>query len=415
MTQNNISDTPTASASLSPMSEKIKADPRYYWFLVIYLVGLSALGSFVNDMYTPSLPAMCRFFHCSVPTVQMGLTMGMIGLALGQFLLGPISDRYGRRPVLICSTLLFIFAATVSIFSPTIHFFVACRLFQGIGASGGYFLARTIPADVYQGRGLAKLMALIGAINGIAPASAPVIGGVTAEAFGWKGIFVVLAAFAVLLLAFSPMMKESLAPSRRSSGSWLHSFGGYVSLLKDRAFMTHVCFKGTSLGLLFAYISASPFILQTHYGLSQTYYGLVIGFNALFVATGSMIALRFHPLKKAAFIGSLILGGGILGQAVALYTINSIWVFEGFMIVILFALGLIFSTTNTLAMNEGRSQAGEASSVLGISGYVFGAIVSPLVGIGDVFHSTVVVFVSLTILVIICSFGSKAIAPDLNK
>lgn len=397
------------------MSEKIKADPRYYWFLVIYLVGLSALGSFVNDMYTPSLPAMCRFFHCSVPTVQMGLTMGMIGLALGQFLLGPISDRYGRRPVLICSTLLFIFAAIVSIFSPTIHFFVACRLFQGIGASGGYFLARTIPADVYQGRGLAKLMALIGAINGIAPASAPVIGGVTADAFGWKGIFVVLAAFAVLLLAFSPMMKESLAPSRRSSGSWLHSFGGYVSLLKDRAFMTHVCFKGTSLGLLFAYISASPFILQTHYGLSQTYYGLVIGFNALFVATGSMIALRFHPLKKAAFIGSLILGGGILGQAVALYTINSIWVFEGFMIVILFALGLIFSTTNTLAMNEGRSQAGEASSVLGISGYVFGAIVSPLVGIGDVFHSTAVVFVSLTILVIICSFGSKAIAPDLNK
>lgn len=414
MTQNNISDTPTASASLSPMSEKIKADPRYYWFLVIYLVGLSALGSFVNDMYTPSLPAMCRFFHCSVPTVQMGLTMGMIGLALGQFLLGPISDRYGRRPVLICSTLLFIFAATVSIFSPTIHFFVACRLFQGIGASGGYFLARTIPADVYQGRGLAKLMALIGAINGIAPASAPVIGGVTSDAFGWKGIFVVLAAFAVLLLAFSPMMKESLAPSRRSSGSWLHSFGGYVSLLKDRAFMTHVCFKGTSLGLLFAYISASPFIFQTHYGLSQTDYGLVIGFNALFVATGSMIALRFHPLKKAAFIGSLILGGGILGQAVALYTINSIWVFEGFMIVILFALGLIFSTTNTLAMNEGRSQAGEASSVLGISGYVFGAIVSPLVGIGDVFHSTAVVFVSLTILVIICSFGSKAIAPDLN-
>lgn len=415
MTQNNISDTPTASASLSPMSEKIKADPRYYWFLVIYLVGLSALGSFVNDMYTPSLPAMCRFFHCSVPTVQMGLTMGMIGLALGQFLLGPISDRYGRRPVLICSTLLFIFAAIVSIFSPTIHFFVACRLFQGIGASGGYFLARTIPADVYQGRGLAKLMALIGAINGIAPASAPVIGGVTADAFGWKGIFVVLAAFAVLLLAFSPMMKESLAPSRRSSGSWLHSFGGYVSLLKDRAFMTHVCFKGTSLGLLFAYISASPFILQTHYGLSQTDYGLVIGFNALFVAAGSMIALRFHPLKKAAFIGSLILGAGIFGQAVALYTINSIWVFEGFMIVILFALGLIFSTTNTLAMNEGRSQAGEASSVLGISGYVFGAIVSPLVGIGDVLHSTAVVFVSLTVLVIICSFGSKAIAPDLNK
>ena len=399
----------------SPMSEKLRADGRYYWFLVAYLVVLSALGSFVNDMYTPSLPAMTRFFHCSVPTVQMGLTMGMVGLAVGQFLLGPLSDRYGRRPVLIGSVALFIAAAAVSVFSPTIQFFVACRLFQGIGASGGYFLARTIPADVYSGRNLARLMALVGAINGVAPASAPVVGGFTADAWGWKGVFIVLAIFAGAVLAVSPMLKESLAPSRRVTGGIRRSIEGYKSLILNKPFIIHVCFKGTALGLLFAYISSSPFILQNHYGLTQTGYGLLIGFNALFMAAGSMIALKFKPLKKAAFIGSLILAGGVAGEAVALYCIHSLVIYEIFTVMIVFALGLIFATANTLAMNEGRDRAGEASSVLGISGYVVGAIVSPLVGLGDVLHSTANTYIALAVVIIIFSLASRSLAPDLDK
>lgn len=175
----NTTASDTSAAEVSPMTSKLASTPKYYWFVVVFLVLMSALGSFVNDMYTPALPAMCKFFGCQVPVAQMGLTMGMIGLAVGQLLLGPMSDRYGRKPVLIGSVSLFIVAAVASIFSPSIHVFNSCRLFQGIGASGGYFLARTIPADIYSGRPLAKLMALIGAINGFAPASAPVIGGVT--------------------------------------------------------------------------------------------------------------------------------------------------------------------------------------------------------------------------------------------
>lgn len=343
------------------MSAKLKASPGYYWFLVLFLVLASALGSFVNDMYTPALPAMCRFFGCTVPTGQMGLTMGMIGLAVGQLFLGPISDRYGRKPVLIGSVSLFIAAAVVSVFSPTIHAFNLCRLFQGIGASGGYFLARTIPADVYSGRPLAKLMALIGAINGIAPASAPVIGGITADAFGWKGVFVVLAAFAALLLIVSPVVKESLSPQRRLSGSWWKAMSGYKILLTNKFFMTHVCLKGFALGLLFAYISATPFIMQTHYGLSQTSYGLVIGFNALFIVLGSWLALKFKPFKKAAVVGTWIMAAGVGCEAVALWCVHSLLVFEIFMVIILLGLGLIFTTANTLSMNEGRAKAGEAS------------------------------------------------------
>lgn len=404
-----MTDTPTSTTQPS-------ANPtngHYYAFLVFYLVFLSALGSFVNDMYSPALPAMCRFFGCSIPLAQMGLTMGMVGLGVGQLILGPLSDHYGRKKVLLGSLLLFIVAAVASVFSPSIHVFNTCRLFQGMGASGGYFLARTIPADLYSGRTLARFMALVGAINGIAPASAPVLGGITSERFGWQAVFVFLAIIAAVILLLSPCLKESLPPSRRTKGAWWKALPGYITLLKNRPFMIHVSFKATALGLLFAYISASPFILQNHYGMSQTVYGLVIGANAISVAVGSMAALRFRPLKKAARAGSLILAAGIIPQAIALYTIHSIWVFEACMVVALFGLGLIFSTTNTLAMNEGRAKAGEASAILGVAGYIIGAIVAPLVGMGNVMHSTAIVFVALTILILICCHGSKKLAPDL--
>ena len=404
----------TLLSQQSPMAAKLQSDKHYYVFLVACLVLLSSLGSFVNDMYTPALPAMCRFFGWSVSLGQMGLTMGMAGLALGQFILGPVSDRIGRRPVLVASIVLFIVSAVVSVFSPSIHVFNLCRLFQGIGASGGYFLARTIPADVYQGRALARLMALIGAINGIAPASAPVIGGITSDAFGWKGVFVLLAIFAVFLLFAAPVLKESLPVAKRVSGPWMKSFSGYGSLLRNRPLIIHICFKGTALGMLFAYISSSPFILQSHYGLSQTSYGLVIGFNAIFMAAGSMLALKFKPFKKAAYTGAVVMAVGVLAEAVALYCIHSILIYEIFSIVMLFGLGLIFTTANTLAMNEGRESAGEASALLGISGYVVGAAVSPIVGIGNVLHSTAITYVLLGIVVFAFALASRRLASDLN-
>lgn len=398
------------------MSQTPPSAPKVnYPFLVFFLVTVSALGSFVNDMYTPALPAMCRFFGCQVSVAQLGLTMGMVGLGLGQILLGPISDRYGRKPVLIGSVILFIVAAIASIFSPNIHVFNISRLFQGLGASGGYFLARTIPADLYSGRALARLMAITGAINGVAPASAPVIGGVTADAWGWKGVFLVLAAFALVILAISPLVKESLPPSRRTTGPWRKSLRGYGALLRDRPFIIHICYKGFALGILFAYLSAAPFILQDHYGLSQTRYGLVIGFNSIFVAAGAMLAMRFHPLKRAARTGAIILAVGTAAQAYALWTIHSLWIFEICMWVMLFGLGLIFTTTNTLAMSEGSSRAGEASAMLGLAGYVVGAIVAPLVGLGDVMHSCAIAFVILTLLTLLCSRHSKRLAPDLGK
>lgn len=385
----------------------------YYIFLVSYLVLLSAFGSFVNDMYLPSLPEMKRFFATTVSEVQLGLTTGMIGLSVGQLLMGPISDRYGRKPVLIISMLIFIAGAVASVYSPNIQAFLGWRFVQGTGASGAYFLARTVPADIYGGRQLAKIMALVGAINGFAPASAPVLGGFLAGTIHWQGIFWVLSGFAVLLIIVCFFFKESLPKSKRETGKLIAVFREYMPLLRNRQFMTHVMLKGVALGLLFAYTASAPFIIQDVYHYSQLDFGLFMGFNALFAAAGSVIALKFKVLKDAAWVGGWVLMITAIVEALCLFLVHDFWAYEVGMLPLIFSLGMIFTVGNTLAMNEGRSNAGAASAILGIGGYVFGGIVSPLVGLGNILHSTAIVFLVMAVLTLICSYGTRKLAPDL--
>lgn len=404
--------TPLALANADP-SDVLPGGKTYYIFLVSYLVLLSAFGSFVNDMYLPSLPEMKRFFATSVSEVQLGLTTGMIGLAVGQLLLGPLSDRFGRKPVLIISMLVFIGGAVASVYSPNIQTFLGWRFVQGLGASGAYFLARTVPADIYGGRELAKIMALVGAINGFAPASAPVLGGFLAGTIHWQGIFWVLAGFAVLLIVICFFFKESLPSDKRAKGPLLQVFKEYLPLFKNKQFMTHVMLKGVALGLLFAYTSSAPFIIQDVYHFSQLDFGLFMGFNALFAAAGSVIALKFKVLKDAAWVGGWVLMITAVVEALCLFFVHDFWAYEVGMLPLIFSLGMIFTVGNTLAMNEGRSNAGAASAILGIGGYFFGGIVAPLVGIGDILHSTAIVFLVMAFLTLICSYGTRRLAPDL--
>ena len=390
------------------------AGGRGYAFLVAYLVALSAFGSFVNDMYIPTLPEMARFFGCSASTVQLGLTSGMAGLGAGQILMGPLSDKYGRKPILFISMGIFIAGAVASVFSPGIMVFLGWRFVQGIGAAGGYFLARTVPADIYGGRPLAKMMALIGAINGFAPASAPVLGGLAAKYFGWKGISWILAAFAIFLFVAGFRFKESLPRARRAQGKWYGTFREYGPLLRNPRFMTHVMLKGTGLGLLFAYISAAPFIMQDIYGYSEVAFGCFMGVNALFMAAGSMVSLRFKILKDASWVGCWILMLSTTVVIISLLFIHDFWAFEISMLPMLFALGMIFTVGNTLSMNEGRINAGAASAILGVVGYIFGAIVAPLVGLGEIRRSSAIVFGVMAVLTLIFGFGTRRMAPDLN-
>lgn len=400
------------------MANDVSTSPTsggYYAFIITYLVLLSAFGSFVNDMYIPTLPDMVKAFHCSVPTVQLGLTFGMIGLGVGEMILGPFSDRWGRKPILIAALIIFAIGAFCSVWSKSIHEFIWWRLVQGLGASGGYFLARTIPADMYRGRDLAKVMALVGAINGFAPASAPVIGGFVGKAVGWQGIFWILFGFSLLLLLLTPAFKESLPEKSRVQGHFGIAFKNYIYLCRNKNFVIHTLLKGTALGMLFAYISSAPFIIQTHYGFTQLQFGLFMGFNALFAAGGAMIALKFKPLKNGAVFAGRVLFLITIGQFICLYTVHSVWVYEAWNICMIFCMGMLFTIANTLAMNEGRNYAGDASAMVGFVGYVFGAITSPLVGIGDILHSTAITLLVMAAITLVFTRMTKVLPPDLES
>lgn len=161
-------------------------------FLCLTLGLLTAFGPFVTDFYLPAMPSMAADLKTSPQLVSLSITMGMIGLALGQLLVGPLSDKYGRRGPLLASLAIFIVASLACLFAPDIQTLNVLRVFQGLGGAGGIVLSKSMSTDMYSGEELAKFMAVLAAINGIAPVSAPVIGGLLMSVTGWRGIFAVL-------------------------------------------------------------------------------------------------------------------------------------------------------------------------------------------------------------------------------
>ena len=285
---------------------------RYYMFLMVFLGALSAFGPFITDFYLPTLPSMAEIFHTNASMVQLGLTAGVLGVAVGQIIFGPVSDKYGRRPVLFASLLLFCLATVASIFSPTIDFFNVCRFLQGLGGSGGIVLSRSVATDCYSGRELAKTLAIVGSINGIAPVVAPVIGGMVAGAIGWKGIFLILLAIGVMLAVGCVLFRESLPVENRIKGGYLKVAGGFAELFRRPWFCLYAAMFGISYGVLFSYISSASFIMQDHFGFSEFHFALFFAINAIGCAVGSGLTMKFKKMKTAALFST---AGNILSPA----------------------------------------------------------------------------------------------------
>lgn len=388
------------------------AGGRAYIIFLVFIAILGAFSSLVNDMYLPTIPSMMREFHTTASMTQMGLSMAMIGLGIGSVLWGSLSDSYGRKPMLLISLALFVVATVVSIFSDSIGFFISCRLFQGIGAGGAMVLSYSIPADYYQGRQLAKVMALVGAINGVAPAASPLIGGAMADSTGWRGIFLLLLAIGVVMFIWSFKRPESLPVSRRMQskgiGSYLKAYG---ALFRDGRFMIYVLIKAISIGLLYAYISSAPFIYQDHYHFSSFEFGLLFGANALAIAIGSATVTRFRVLKQGLVTGVLIMSCFAIAEGVVMYEgLDFVW-YEIMAVPMLFGSGMVFSSANSLGMEEGRSDAGTAAAILNVVKYVFAAIVAPLVGLGDIMHSSAWCFGAIAVLALIFAIPVRLIKP----
>ena len=369
---------------------------RYYIFLLGLLGLLCGFGPFVTDMYLPTLPSMTDVFHTTPSMVQLGLTMSMLGLAVGQLFFGPISDRYGRKRILMSALFLFAVATIGIIYSKTVDFFNVCRFVQGLGGAGAIVLSRSVATDCFSGRELAKAMALIGAVNGIAPVSAPVVGGLVAESIGWQGIFWILLGLGLALILCSLWFRESLPEDRRIKEGFRPLVLSFTRLFRIKYFVLYVVLSGFANGVLFSYISSASFIIQNHFGYSELIFSLVFAVNAIGIGLGSAFAIRFKSLGQAMFAGAVIMSVCGVVQYIGGFFFSTFTAYELTMLLIVLGLGLVFSSSTTLAMDEGRQSPGSASAVFGAVGFLFGGMVSPLVGIGNILHTS-------SMLIIICS------------
>ncbi len=390
------SDSTSGNSSGNTLST-LSSAPKNYGLFVTFIAIIGAFSSLVNDMYLPTIPSMMREFHTSPSMTQMGISMAMAGMGLGSVVWGSASDRYGRKPILIISLVIFVLATALSLFSQTITFFIICRLFQGLGAGGAMVLSTSIPADVYMGRQLAKLMAIMGAINGVAPAAGPILGGFMADWVGWRGIFILLLAIGIGMTFWTTRYNETLPSQRRLKTSSLKGYlKAYRSLFVNKRFMIYVTIKAVAIGLLYAYIASAPFIIQTHYGFSAMIFGLIFGGNALAMGLGSSLALRFKVMKQAMVVGCIGMFIFAVADAFVMWNQGSFFLYELFAVPMLLFSGMIFSSANTLSMEVGRQEAGTASAILSVVKYAFAAVVSPLVGLGNMFHSTAIAYVAIT-------------------
>lgn len=395
-----------------PTTPVLSQAPKNYALFVAFIAIIGAFSSLVNDMYLPTIPSMMREFHTTPSMTQMGISMAMIGMGIGSVLWGSSSDRYGRKPVLIVSLIIFVLATGLSLLSKSITFFIGCRLFQGLGAGGAMVLSTSIPADVYMGRQLAKLMAIVGAINGIAPALGPVLGGFMADSIGWKGIFIVLLAIGVVMTFWTTHYTETLPPARRLKATSFKDYvKAYKSLFLNGRFMIYVTIKAVAIGLLYAYISSAPFIIQTHYGFSALQFGLIFGGNALAMGLGSYLAPRFKVMKQAMVVGCVGMFVFAVADAAIMWFKCPFYLYEIFAVPMLLFSGMIFSSANTLSMEVGRDEAGTASAILSVVKYIFAAVVSPLVGLGNMFHSTAIAYVAVTTVSLILAWFAYRLSP----
>jgi len=352
------------------------------------LGSLSALGPLSIDMYLPAFPQIAEELNATASLTQLSLTACLVGMALGQLVIGPVSDIKGRRRPLIIGMLVYTFVSLLCILSSSIWGFIILRFVQGFAGAAGLVISRASVRDLYSGPELIRFMATLMIINGAAPILAPVIGGEIIGWFGWKGVFGALSLFGIIMLiGIYTSLQETLPTERRSSGGLKHTLNTFGLLLKDRSFMGFVLTQGFIMASMFAYISGSSFVLQEIYELSVREYSLVFGINGLGIVVLGQVAGRLAhriPGKTMLMTGLLY---SITGAIILLLTIllngPFIFILIGLFIVIS-SVGLINTTANSLALEEQGTRAGSASAMLGMASFAFGGLIAPLVGLGGV-------------------------------
>ncbi|WP_091411307.1 multidrug effflux MFS transporter [Friedmanniella luteola] len=351
---------------------------------VVVLGLLSTFGPLSLDLYLPALPELADDLASTPSAAQLTITACLVGLALGQLVAGPLSDRFGRRRPLLVGLVAYLLTSLACAFAPSVAVLVVLRLVQGLAGAAGLVIARAVARDLYEGRRLVLFFSRLTLISGLAPVVAPVLGGQLSRVMSWRGIFVVLAGFGALLLVAGLLQRETLPAERRSTGGLTTTLRGFRVLLHDRFFVGAALSAGLAGASMFAYISGATFVLQRIYGLSAQGFSLVFGLNSVGIMVMSQVGARLSRRRSPVAVLALGLALNLLGASALAVTVLldlGLTFLVPSLFVMVSALGLVFPTATALAMSDYPEQAGTASSLLGLGQFVFGAVVAPLVGI----------------------------------
>ncbi|MFJ8041820.1 multidrug effflux MFS transporter [Kitasatospora sp. NPDC096147] len=356
---------------------------------IIVLGGLTALGPITTDLYLPALPSLREDLGSTFPAVQLTMTASLLGLAIGQLLFGPLSDRLGRRRPLLAGMVLYTVATVVCALAPSITVLVAGRFLQGMAGAAGLVISRAIARDRYEGVAMVRFMASLGVISGLAPICAPALGALLLWLTDWRGTFGALMVYGTLA-SFGVLFRltESLPPERRHRDGLGSTFRAIGGLLGNARFVGYVLTSTFSFGALFAYVGASSVVIQDVYQVSPQTYSLIFAVNSLAVVGFSQLNGRVlvQHLKLDVL---LLIGMGtaaLAGTALILFTsvwhlgLSAVW---PALFVLMAGMGIALPNSSVQALTMAPHAAGSASALLGVGTFSCGALVAPLSSLGD--------------------------------
>ncbi|WUX69916.1 multidrug effflux MFS transporter [Streptomyces sp. NBC_01429] len=398
-----------AAAATGATATTPAAARRAGLLVTLVLGGLTALPPLSMDMYLPALPEVTRSLNSPAATVQITLTACLMGMALGQIVVGPMSDRWGRRRPLLLGMFVYVFATAICALAPTAELLIGFRLLQGLAGAAGIVIARAVVRDLYDGVEMARFFSTLMLISGVAPVIAPVIGGQVLRVTDWRGIFLVLTVIGIALtFVVWKWLHETLPPEQRHSGGVGQALRTMRGLVADRIFSGYMLAGGLAFAALFAYISASPFVVQEIYGASPQTFSLLFGVNSIgLIAVGQIngkilvgrvamdrvLCFGLIVITLAA-LALLLMTSGVFGP-VGLFPVAAA------LFVLMSAMGLAMPNTNASALMRTPHAAGSASALIGTASFLIGAIASPLVGIAG--EGTAV---PMAVVQLVCALGS---------
>ena len=354
--------------------------------MALLLALLTICAPISMDLYLPVLPALTRDLGASTSMAQLTITACLIGLALGQIIAGPLSDRFGRRRPLLVGLSAFVVTSGLCAVSPSIETLVLARLGQGLAAAVGIVIAQASGRDLYSGRRLLKYYSQLAVLGGLAAIGGPIIGSQVARFSGWRGMFVLLSVVgALLLLASFWIVRETLPRGYRTEPGFRLLLGRFRGLTRDRLFVGAVLTMGGVQTAVFAYLAGATFILQEIYGLSPQGYAFVFAMSAggfmMFGSLSARLAVRWSEVTTLA-LGLAVAGAASIGLLVAAFLHLPLLGIAIPMFALLSGVGLAVPPTTSLAMAGYPHLAGTAASILQAARFGFGGLFVPLVGAG---------------------------------